>query len=367
MSTRLDIAKQVTELSGRFDLVTDALAGNYSNNGPVGIDFYINEGSKWLDENTQIHNQSVWFPQDIEVAQQLLIIPRLRTPQEVWMSKTDGDRWLLEKRSYGWIRQEYKHSGESNNEPKVWAPASVRMHESLHSLEFRGSELTTDGGFDDATKWTAAGGASVAGSALAFTGSAAGYATQDLSLVIGKRYEVIFTTIGRSAGNLRVYLGRNSKATAITTDATYTQEIIATGGSLYIVSDATFDGSVTSISVKEMQFASPLGITSGTSDKTFGKNYDRPGILWAPPSDAAYTVEILGLFFEKELSSDTDENYWSVVYPNALINTALMKIEEHHRNRAGVADYLSAVQSALRGPQNDLIAEEIAGSNQMDG
>ena len=44
-----------------------------------------------------------------------------------------------------------------------------------------------------------------------------------------------------------------------------------------------------------------------------------------------------------------------------------MKIEEHMKNRQGVADYLSAVRSEIVGAENDLIEDEIAGVNQMSG
>ena len=41
----------------------------------------------------------------------------------------------------------------------------------------------------------------------------------------------------------------------------------------------------------------------------FGDHYLYNGIIFMPPSDGVYTVTIIGEFFSKTLSNDTDNNY----------------------------------------------------------
>lgn len=365
--TRLEIATKVIELSGRFDLVTDPFTSDYSDSGPIGVNFYIDEGSRWLDANTTIRNQLTWWKQDIESSQQFILVPRMRAPKEVWMANADTNRYILSKISYGQLREDYGSTGETADQPLYWSPATSRFHESQHDLAFRGSDLVTDGDFSASTNWTTSGGASISGGLLTFSGTAAGYATQDISATVGLRYEIIFTVSGHTTGSVTVYIGVNSVSTAVTTNATHTQEVNANGGSLYIVSSADFDGDIDDISVTQLSAASPFSPTYDTADVGYGQMFNQQGIVWAPPADAVYTISLLGLFYEKELSLDADENYWSSIYPNALINATLMKMEEHTRNRQGVADYLSAVRSEIQGVEWDLVEDEMAGVNQMTG
>ena len=41
------------------------------------------------------------------------------------------------------------------------------------------------------------------------------------------------------------------------------------------------------------------------------------GIIFMPPADETFRMEIVGLFYTPEMSSNTDENYWTSVHPLA--------------------------------------------------
>jgi len=76
---------------------------------------------------------------------------------------------------------------------------------------------------------------------------------QDISAVGGNRYKVIFTVSGRTAGSVTPDVG-GTNGTTISADGTYTQDIIcgATDTKLRFEADATFDGSIDTVSVKEV-------------------------------------------------------------------------------------------------------------------
>ncbi len=101
------------------------------------------------------------------------------------------------------------------------------------------------------------------------------------------------------------------------------------------------------------------------SDQDTG-HYKHAGILWMPPSDGAYTIEILGQFMSDPLTADADRNFWTTQFPEILMAAANMVIEETYRNSSGVKDRMRAIDNYLIGLDHDLVEEEISGRNQMD-
>ena len=90
------------------------------------------------------------------------------------------------------------------------------------------------------------------------------------------------------------------------------------------------------------------------------------GILWMPPLDAAYTIEVLGLFFSGDMSGDSDETYWTVVYPEVLLKAANYAIESTYRNREGMRDWEESIRTDILGIDKNVVEEEVAGINQME-
>ncbi len=93
---------------------------------------------------------------------------------------------------------------------------------------------------------------------------------------------------------------------------------------------------------------------------------DVTGVIILPPPDAAYDVEIQGLFYADTLSSDSDKNFWTHHYSDIFLLAVLYQIELFNRNTEGSNDYLLAIERALRDIDHNLVMEENYGVNQID-
>lgn len=96
-------------------------------------------------------------------------------------------------------------------------------------------------------------------------------------------------------------------------------------------------------------------------------HFEYNGIVFLPPADGTYTLEIHGLFYNPKLSEDEDENYWTEVNPLVLVMAAARSIEVAYRNTEGVKDWEGAINSELFGLGKDLVEEQSAEADQMEG
>lgn len=96
-------------------------------------------------------------------------------------------------------------------------------------------------------------------------------------------------------------------------------------------------------------------------------HWDYNGLLFMPPADANFTLKIEGYFYEPRLTLDADENYWTEVETMALVLATLRSLELSYRNTEGAKDWERAVQAELLGLDKDLVEEEIAQEDQMEG
>lgn len=90
-------------------------------------------------------------------------------------------------------------------------------------------------------------------------------------------------------------------------------------------------------------------------------------IMFLPPVDEEYIVEIIGNFYTPELSSNTDENYWSITNPDVLIKAALYQVEVFHRNSTGARDWLEAINIDTSSIDKDTVDEDVAEFTSMEG
>ena len=106
---------------------------------------------------------------------------------------------------------------------------------------------------------------------------------------------------------------------------------------------------------------------SGYADVIAGDLFDYNGVLWMPPTDGQMLLEVWGKFYTEPLADDTDENYWSVNYEDVLIMAALRHVEVFNRNTQGRQDWESAISDALMDLDKDVVLEDQAEVDQMEG
>lgn len=117
-----------------------------------------------------------------------------------------------------------------------------------------------------------------------------------------------------------------------------------------------------------------LDITDKTSLGSFfsyvlaeAGNEDYQGLVILPPPDESVVVELMGKFYSPELSADSSESYWSVNFPETLINAALYRLEISYRNSDGARDWLAAIDIDLMDIDKDGVQEDTANVDQLEG
>jgi len=96
-------------------------------------------------------------------------------------------------------------------------------------------------------------------------------------------------------------------------------------------------------------------------------HYEYNGMVFLPPTDGTMTLEIHGLFYHPKLANDSDTNYWTEVHPLVLTMAACRAVELTYRNTAGVKDWENSIKTELFGMGLDMIEEESAEINEMEG
>ena len=91
------------------------------------------------------------------------------------------------------------------------------------------------------------------------------------------------------------------------------------------------------------------------------------GMVILPPADKDYVIEVEGVFYNSTLSGNTDENYWSVMYPQLLIQSALLQHDKLYRGKSSATQREQDLQLALMDIEKDIVDEESTTIDQMEG
>jgi len=121
----LQLRTKLIELSGRFDLVTDAAGGDYSDNG---ADFFIYEGQKHLDRLNETQKSWASCFRFIDVGRFSASVPYCRAIKEVWAASTTA-RWQLDKKNIQDLIEDYMlsiPSERTNGTPLYYSPTITR-------------------------------------------------------------------------------------------------------------------------------------------------------------------------------------------------------------------------------------------------
>ena len=98
-----------------------------------------------------------------------------------------------------------------------------------------------------------------------------------------------------------------------------------------------------------------------------GVNIKYVSLMFMPPTDEALTLEVFGIFHSLELSNNSDENYWSVNYPDLLVLSSLRILEGFYRNTQGVLDYERQIDELLIGIDKDVAEDTTIEGLKMEG
>jgi len=93
------------------------------------------------------------------------------------------------------------------------------------------------------------------------------------------------------------------------------------------------------------------------------------GIVFFPPTDEAFDVEVRGLFYSDWPTSDTGTSYWMQLHPMVSVWAGLYMLEISNRNTAGGNDWMNAIDRETIGIDMDTVEEELAQDTvlQMEG
>lgn len=106
-------------------------------------------------------------------------------------------------------------------------------------------------------------------------------------------------------------------------------------------------------------YYAPYPVVSPVEQRVFGLPVDFTGIYLMPPSDATFTVTVVGMFQCVTLEHNHDTNFWSVMHPDILIQAAIRELEFSYRNTAGAKDSSIPIDLKLRGVDKDLVQREL--------
>ena len=108
-------------------------------------------------------------------------------------------------------------------------------------------------------------------------------------------------------------------------------------------------------------------ITYDYYDITPGDHYNTTIILFAPIPDQAYTIRVYGNFYPATLTQDGDQNYWTMMHPELVVQAAAYQMEVFFRNTAGQRDWLFAINQALIGLHRSETREEMGTITKIKG
>ena len=114
------------------------------------------------------------------------------------------------------------------------------------------------------------------------------------------------------------------------------------------------------------------GLSDSATLKTFidtisPSNPTITGLVIYPPADIDYGLEIHGLFYNLQLTNDTDSNYWTVNYPMILLMASLQQLGNMYRGAKSSIVWDDLIEKELTNIDKDHVEQEIASVNIMEG
>ena len=93
---------------------------------------------------------------------------------------------------------------------------------------------------------------------------------------------------------------------------------------------------------------------------TDGTQHLYNGVLFMPPADKAYMIEVVGEFYTPRMSNDDDVNFWTTAHPDLVIMSAMLSIE-------AIRDWVNSINLYLEQLEKDVASGESAEVSHMKG
>lgn len=318
-ATLLDCRKMLVDRSGRFDLVLDAPSGNYTD---IGANQLINDAQLFLEGMLNYPKRDAWLYKELAVGQTTITFQQARFVQEVYLNASGQTRFKVDKIGMHRMREDYVEplaASENANTPLVWTPYVTDVSPENPSGDIEGVTLPS-------------------ASVVSINITAHRFATGDV---------VFFRNVGGATElNGETYTATKVDADNFTLDSTDGDDFTAW----------TSGGSATKLFTD----------VTDTDVLVLGDRFADKSILIMPPTDIAYTAEILCAWKSPVLENNNHRSFWTVNRPALLVRTAMMILEtDFHRNTQGRRDYELAVAQEVQQIYHDLIAEEQAGDQSL--
>ncbi len=125
--TLADLITTFQKESGRLDITTDSTPNVYH---------YLNAGIRWLDSHFPTPKTAAWYKKDIAAGDYKLKFQYCRAVREVWLTDSaDGDV-PLERKSLGWMMEEYKDilTDIDQAQPSYWCTIPIGLSPEQQAL-----------------------------------------------------------------------------------------------------------------------------------------------------------------------------------------------------------------------------------------
>lgn len=334
MATKAQIIEMAKDLTGRLDLDEQMASGITKGS------FFLNAALRLLDTKQRTPESRRWLIKDIPKNESVLRFQNCRSIQEVWIINSDG-RTQLEKKTPVELRENYAADPFTEGDSYT-SSGIITFYPAVGTAEPYITDADSkflDEGFGEGIK-------------IKVTGSQSNNGVYDV--------------IAATASTLTLHKSNSlvsESGTAGNVTITILTAGIETGTPLYYSVDSFHiapQQRELTISDYEKDFSNDF------YSVMFGSSQGYNGIKIMPPADAEYTVELLGDWFSV-MEDDSDQCYWSIVYPNVLVQAILFAIEVFYRNTAGMNDLMLSLEPFLSGIDKDLAEESAVDINQMEG
>ena len=367
----LGIRTRFIQSSMRYDLIT---GGDFTADN--GADIFINDAQEFLDRRVIGPHQERRYTKLLSIGDYFFTIDKLISITSVVVKDTqDLDNELADITgnglSYKSFRIEHNGaiSGWSAGQPTSWAPAPL-----LFSPEFTQVEVLTEVDFVTVNNWTLLGGWTntdeqlVASAETATVTQVFADQTTGSELVVGRTYRITFTITEYTSGDICAHAGIGGIGTPRSAAGIYTEDLVCITNTDFILKPGTaFTGKIDNVSCVDITLQDafintvPLDIGDTLPDLAAGTNASLTGIVFNPPADSAYTMEVSGRFYTRALSADTDTSYWTVNYPSMLTSAAVYLAEEAFGSADRARQLLANLEVKEEGVHKEYVAMEMSG------